>query len=286
MRTTFEVPDDRLDIYDFSIRQCTEIEPPSSHRHNNVEIAYTDRGSMTCIVGGERIPVPSRRLAVFWGARPHRWVDVEEGSTRTFIDLPLSWFIHWGLPASFIQRILRGDVLFEHTTGREDADNLLTKQWTDDLNSDDASLRQVIMLELQARLWRLALTIAREKKQASETLREAREQGDFPKAAAMVRYIAEHYQEPLTVQDIAHSAGLHPNYAMTLFHSRTGLTVMDYVSYQRISHAQLLLATTDTRVVDVAFHAGFGSASRFYSAFKRTCGKTPNEYRRELRGRA
>ena len=85
---------------------------------------------------------------------------------------------------------------------------------------------------------------------------------------------------PLNVQEIAGSVGLHPNYAMTLFHHKTGLTIMDYVTRQRVSHAQLLLATTDAKIVDVAFHAGFGSVSRFYSAFKSSCGMKPSEYRR------
>ncbi len=285
MRTIREIPDDHLDIYDFGIEQHTELDPRSSHRHNNVEIAYTNTGSMTCIMGGKRILVPCRRFAVFWGALPHRWLDATEGATCSFINLPLSWFVQWGLPAPFIQRILHGDILFEQSGAPEAADALHIQQWAEDLGGGKPGLRQVIMLELQARLWRLAMNVMEAEELESVPDVEVRNHGDFLKTAAMVRYIAEHYQEPLTVLEIAHAADLHPNYTMTLFHSRTGVTVMDYVMQQRISHAQLLLSTTDTRVVDVAFHSGFGSASRFYSAFKRACGKTPNEYRHELRGR-
>ena len=47
----------------------------------------------------------------------------------------------------------------------------------------------------------------------------------------------------------------------------------------RVSHAQRLLATTDMKIVDVAFDSGFTSISRFNDAFRRACGCSPREYR-------
>ncbi len=43
------------------------------------------------------------------------------------------------------------------------------------------------------------------------------------------------------------------------------------------------MATSDTKIVDVAFASGFGSLSRFNEAFRRACGCTPRDYRVEHR---
>ena len=95
----------------------------------------------------------------------------------------------------------------------------------------------------------------------------------------LARFIATHYTEPLTVRAIAAAAGLHPNYAMTLFQRTFGLSMGAYLTQYRVGDAQRLLATTDARIVDVALTVGFGSLSRFYAAFGRACGRSPRAYR-------
>jgi AraC-like DNA-binding protein len=77
--------------------------------------------------------------------------------------------------------------------------------------------------------------------------------------------------------------GLHPNYAMGLFQNAFGTTLIEYLTHHRISHAQRLLATTDEKIVEVAFSSGFSSISRFNEAFRRECGCSPREYRRKHR---
>ena len=57
------------------------------------------------------------------------------------------------------------------------------------------------------------------------------------------------------------------------------MTLREYLTQQRLSQAQRLLATTDSKVVDVAFASGFGSVSQFYDVFTRYCGQSPNHFR-------
>jgi len=72
---------------------------------------------------------------------------------------------------------------------------------------------------------------------------------------------------------------LHPNYAMSLFKKAFGTTLIEYLTHHRVSHAQRLLATTDEKIVEVAFNSGFNSISRFNEAFRRACNCAPREYR-------
>ncbi len=99
----------------------------------------------------------------------------------------------------------------------------------------------------------------------------------------MALFIAQHYTERLTAEQISQAARLHPNYAMALFKKALGITLIDCVTQHRVSHAQRLLATTDKKIIEVAMNCGFASLSRFHEAFKKSCGCSPKEYRTKHR---
>ena len=102
--------------------------------------------------------------------------------------------------------------------------------------------------------------------------------------ARITHFIAGHYREPLAVQDIAASAGLHPKYLMRVFKKACGVSVWEYLTRLRVSHAQRLLLTTDLRVLDVAMESGFASVGPFYAAFAtHSRGIRPLAYRRQHR---
>src|SRR4029077_15692755 len=99
------------------------------------------------------------------------------------------------------------------------------------------------------------------------------------KAEQMAQFVAQHYTEPLRVEDFSRSAKLHPGYAMTLFHKSFGMTLIEYITHYRIAHAQRLLATTNKKSLTIAFESGFGSLSRFNDAFRRATGCSPRQHR-------
>jgi AraC-like DNA-binding protein len=99
----------------------------------------------------------------------------------------------------------------------------------------------------------------------------------------LASYIARNYQEAILIEDAAKEVGLHPNYAMSLFKRTFNITLNEYLTQHRLSHAQRLLATTDNKIVDVALEAGYPTLSRFYEAFKKSCGCSPSDYRKEHR---
>ena len=133
-----------------------------------------------------------------------------------------------------------------------------------------------MLLELEARLVRLASSLPPHKTSFHTGSLEA---DRLTKAEQMACFIAQHYLEPLSIQDISQAVGLHPNYAMNLFKRVFSTTMTDYVGQHRISHAQRLLATTNQKILSVALSSGFGSISRFNSAFRKACGISPRQYR-------
>jgi AraC family transcriptional regulator, melibiose operon regulatory protein len=253
------------------------------HRHNEVELNYVEEGSVTYVSGASQATVSTGQFAVFWAAIPHRLVRREEPTTLHWLTLPLAWFLRWRLSEPLVHAVLHGKVVSSADTGST-YDLALFRRWHDDLEDGSEDRREVLLLELEARLRRLTVPV-----DAGEaTLDVARPLPDergLDNVERMTRYIAEHYAEPLRVADIARVVGLHPNYALTLFRRVLGMGIVDYVTQHRVTHAQRLLATTDSGVLEIAFASGFGSASRFYVAFKSECGLSPGAYRASVRSR-
>ena len=43
-------------------------------RHDEIEINFLDRGTLTYLIGGDRVTVQPRRVTAFWAAVPHQIV--------------------------------------------------------------------------------------------------------------------------------------------------------------------------------------------------------------------
>jgi len=247
--------------------------------HNEIELNMLHAGWVTYLLGGRKVRIAAGNLTAFWAAMPHQIIDYEKGTEYFVATIPLSWFLQCRLPERLTQPLLRGEVLSDVASDRAEFDSLLFSQWEIDLDGDREEAKDIVMLEMEARLRRLASNLP------SPTARKKRNQmlslqaGGLNKVEQMACLVAQRYTEQLTVSEISETVKIHPNYAMNLFKKAFGTTLIDYLTSHRVSHAQRLLVTTDEKIVDVAFESGFTSISRFNEAFRRVCGCTPRDYR-------
>ncbi|MCL6593689.1 MAG: response regulator [Alicyclobacillus sp.] len=101
---------------------------------------------------------------------------------------------------------------------------------------------------------------------------------------SVLRYIALHYQEPLTLQSVAEQVYLSPSYFSRLFKAEVGTTFTEYLTQYRVQRAKTLLRLTTLPIEVVAHSTGFANASYFATTFKRVEGRTPSEYRAVFTG--
>lgn len=71
---------------------------------------------------------------------------------------------------------------------------------------------------------------------------------------------------------------MNPNYAMSLFKKRCGLTIRGYLAHLRVTHAQRLLLEGNAKVADVALESGFATLSAFYDAFASRVKMSPRQF--------
>jgi two-component system response regulator YesN len=105
-----------------------------------------------------------------------------------------------------------------------------------------------------------------------------------PTISKALRYIHSHYKEPITLDDLAQSVGLSPNYMSHLFNTTMGISFSTYVNTLRVEKAQHLLAETSLPLIDISGMVGFEEQSYFSKIFKDITTYSPGRYRK--RGRA
>jgi len=98
----------------------------------------------------------------------------------------------------------------------------------------------------------------------------------------MMSYIQENYAEKLTLEQIADAASVSTRECLRCFRESIRQSPMDYLIEYRIQVAKKLLETTALSITEIALRCGFNSSSYFTKIFHRSCGKTPNAYRKEL----
>ncbi len=93
-------------------------------------------------------------------------------------------------------------------------------------------------------------------------------------------YVARHFNEHLTLDDLAAVAGLSTYHFCHLFKTSMGLPPYQYVMRERLEEAKRLLRSTDWPVMQVCLAVGYESLGHFTTLFKREVGVTPGAYRR------
>jgi AraC-like DNA-binding protein len=270
--------------YGFTCEIWEPREMPRPDRHDEIEINFLDHGSLTYLMGGQRVSVKARRVTAFWAAVPHQIIGFDDVNYYYVVTVPFGWVLQWGLPEHLLTALTQGQIIADTRSTRTALDRELFEQWHQDVEGPASTNREIVMLELRARLLRLADSVHHQEKSPAAFTdgAVARQQTNLEKAEAMACFVARNYTSRIQVKDIAACVGLHPDYAATLFRKTFGTTLNVLITRHRVAHAQRQLLTTGERVVNIAHDSGFDSLSRFNRAFKQVAGVTPRQYRNTL----
>lgn len=241
------------------------------HTHFEIELNYVTRGSMKYFMGKSEVTVGAGRLFTFWGATPHKVVDIEPDSEAAIFTIPLHHFVRWKPPKQVMETLIEGGMLIETQSNTTTSK---VSQWIQEYGSNQKHLREATMLEMQAAIWRSSMVVTPRKATFDSS-------SDIESVVSMCRHIVTNLESTLTSGEIAESVGHHPNYAMRIFKKVTGMTMQEYVVSQRISSAQRLLLTSNELVEVIGRLAGFQSTSQYYAIFRKQTGMSPLQYRKK-----
>ncbi|MFD2614877.1 response regulator [Paenibacillus gansuensis] len=97
----------------------------------------------------------------------------------------------------------------------------------------------------------------------------------------VIHYIEQHYTEDIGIGIIAGQLAVSPNYLSTLFHKKTGVTFVKYLTRIRLAKAEELLVNSNLQVREIAERVGYLSTRHFTKLFTGAYGIYPSDYRKK-----
>ncbi len=97
--------------------------------------------------------------------------------------------------------------------------------------------------------------------------------------ARAARYILEHYNRRISVEELAQMAMLSSSHFSRQFKRQTGYSPYEFLLKTRMDAAKQLLKKTDLPIASIARETGFANAPAFVSAFHSRVGISPKRFR-------
>ncbi|NUQ62697.1 MAG: helix-turn-helix domain-containing protein [Pirellulales bacterium] len=104
-----------------------------------------------------------------------------------------------------------------------------------------------------------------------------------PELAAALRYMREHFREPICAGHVARAVGVSRRTLENRFRRRLQTGLAEEIRRRRLEYVQECLVNTDLTIAEIAEQSGFESAVGLAKVFKRLQGIPPSHYRRAQR---
>lgn len=98
----------------------------------------------------------------------------------------------------------------------------------------------------------------------------------------ILRYIDREYINIESVKDVSESLSYSEYYISHLFREKMGITIKDYITRKKVTHACELLKTSPLGIEEISEHLNFASSHSFRRAFKTVTGVSPREYKKQM----
>jgi len=152
-----------------------------------------------------------------------------------------------------------------------------------DLSEEKGLLWKIQVKRSVLELWEL---LCREKNRCEMIGQTGLTRGMLARFRQMTEFISEHYQEAITLGDIASAAGIGKSEANRCFLQMTQIPPVMWLIRYRLRKAAYLLEMTDDPIGEIAAAAGFEDSNYFSRSFKKELGCSPREFRRRYIGEA
>lgn len=97
---------------------------------------------------------------------------------------------------------------------------------------------------------------------------------------AVIRYVEQHFQENISLQDAAAFLGISREYFCRIFKKNTGSSFLQYLDEVRLAKIYSELQSTSLPIAEIMERNGFTSQKRFNKSFKKMYGCTPSSIRK------
>ncbi len=109
---------------------------------------------------------------------------------------------------------------------------------------------------------------------------------DQPDLAHQIRqYITAHYAEKVSLDMLCKQFGCSKSTLMNTFRAAYDMTIVEYLTEVRISHARRMLAESERSIHDISVLCGFAEQGYLTRVFTEATGVSPSAFRRHMKKR-
>ncbi|MBE9180057.1 response regulator [Oculatella sp. LEGE 06141] len=109
---------------------------------------------------------------------------------------------------------------------------------------------------------------------------------DCPKLMPVFEFIEAHYNQTISLSDVAQAVGYSPAYLTSLVQSQTGRTVKRWIIERRMAQARTLLMDTTQSIGTIAEAVGYADVSYFIRLFRQLHSTSPHVWRNSIDSRS
>ena len=258
--------------YTHSVSHGTQADEFVLHNHAMYELEYYLSGDVVYVVDGVRYQMEPGSLLLIAPTVPHKLFINSDTSFERHI-LYISHAANESVIASLAKDCMRlghqkAGSIYYGPDAVKDLQHLL-EDFGKCAASDDKQLNDLATYFAQAILAKLKIK-ARTSQPTMFGVGEDRTMD------TVKDYLNHNLTKDISLQDIADRFKLSKDYCNRQFHKNTGMSIMQYIKYNRVLCARQMLSD-GVAASEAAERAGFKDYSSFYRAYRAITGRMPSE---------
>lgn len=253
-----------------------------THWHQAIEINYTAHGTLTHFnVMGKEYQTETGKIMVVNTGQLH-YVDGQVGpeDKGVVILFPYSFVVGLFPQISQYKIVINDPQNFTTTQAMKYRDLQATLAKLDLAFNSNDQYRKLTILKLATTVLSLLITNFAEKQVGQE--QTSKKDYQIKRLLALTEYVNIHYQETISLKELAHQCGLSSGYLPRFFKQMMGVKISEYISSVRAQHAYDELYQRKGNLTELALNNGFSGIRTLNRAIKRFYGQTASEIYRKL----
>ena len=251
------------------------------HWHHEVEFVTVLSGTAFCLIGDERIELPQGSSIFINSGILHRFEAHESTIIPNIVFSPSVFAPEDSLIyQKYIVPILHSSLSYQIFSPKIPWQNSVTQILSSlYAHQQSASVSELHTVRLLFDIWDILFRHIDLSSSDSVLLSSRRRSA---RLQVMMKFIQDHFQEDISLEQIAASVSISPSSALAIFQSGIHTSPVAYLIQYRLSCAARLLSTTKNPVSSIAEETGFSSSGYFCRKFKERYHMSPNSYRKQM----
>ncbi len=242
------------------------------HRHYEVELVYSVKGSYKIILNNEPYLLKEGMMIFIPGFMPHEAVATAENSLQLLIEAgPLFLGDYFDEISSIV---LKNPVLDLKASEFGKKINIILSEIIEAKKEFTVSNNLIICGNVTKLFGYFAKEFSAESKDVN--IKNANKFKNIEKVLDLIHY---NFNENLTVEKAALISGYGKSNFCKIFKNITGISFHQYLNNYRIERSKFYLRNSDSAVFEISEIVGFNDSKSFCRVFKEITDKTPMEYK-------